>query len=100
MTPIDLDSALLLAAQDGDEHAFVRLLCRHRRGLELYCLLMIGERDAVEELMEDAALSAWRERGLGGRCSGAEIWLYGVATRQCFRAIGCEPPPLQGIEEP
>jgi RNA polymerase sigma-70 factor, ECF subfamily len=100
VTANDRDSALLLAAQDGDEHAFGRLVCRHRRGLELYCFLMIGDRDAVEELMEDAVLTAWRERGLGERCTGAEIWLYRVATRECFRAIGCEPPRSQGNAEP
>jgi DNA-directed RNA polymerase specialized sigma24 family protein len=97
---IDQDSALLLAAQDGDQHSFGRLLCRHRRGLELYCFLMIGDLDAVAELMENAVLTAWREREVGGRCTGAEIWLYGVATRECFRAIGSEPPPLQHIDEP
>jgi RNA polymerase sigma-70 factor (ECF subfamily) len=99
-TAIDQDSALLLAAQAGDEHAFGRLLGRHRRGLELYCLLMIGDRGAAGDLMDDAVLAAWRERGLGGLCTGAEIWLYRVATRECFRAIGCKPSPLRGNEEP
>lgn len=81
------DSALLLAAQAGDERAFGRLLHRHRDGLELYCILMIGDRDMAGDLVAAAMLTAWRERGLACPQTAAEIWLYGVVTRECFRAM-------------
>ena len=39
---IDEDRGLLAAARLGDERAFGRLIEHHRRGLELYCELMLG----------------------------------------------------------
>jgi DNA-directed RNA polymerase specialized sigma24 family protein len=83
------EPALLLAAQAGDERVFGRLLDRHRGGLELYCYLMIGgDRDSARHLLEDAVLTAWRERGLIGPHTKARMWLYQVTTRVCIEAAG------------
>jgi RNA polymerase sigma-70 factor (ECF subfamily) len=83
------EPALLLAARAGDERAFGRLVDRHRRGLELYCYLMIGgDRDSARHLLEDAVLSAWRERGLIGPHTKARMWLYQVTSRVCIEAVG------------
>jgi RNA polymerase sigma-70 factor, ECF subfamily len=81
------DRALLLAAQNDDERAFGNLLCRHRDGLALYCLLLVGDRNTAEELLANAMLAAWRERRQAGVCTAAEIWLYRVATRECLKAM-------------
>jgi DNA-directed RNA polymerase specialized sigma24 family protein len=84
VTAIDHDGALLVAAQKGDEGAFGRLLRRHHDGLELYCLLMVGDARVAQELMAQATLTAWRELGHACSHTEAEIWLYGVVTRECF----------------
>ena len=83
------EPALLLAAQAGDERAFGCLLDRHRGGLELYCYLMIGgDRDSARHLLEDAVLTAWRERGLVGPHTKTRMWLYRVTSRVCIEAAG------------
>jgi RNA polymerase sigma-70 factor (ECF subfamily) len=83
------EPALLLAARAGDERAFGRLLDRDRGGLELYCYLMIGgDRDSARYLMEDAVLTAWRERGLVRPQTKARMWLYRVTSRVCIEAAG------------
>ena len=82
------EPALLLAARAGDERAFGRLVDRHRGGLELYCHLMIGgDRDSARHLMEDAVLTAWRERLIGPHTK-SRMWLYRVTSRVCIEAVG------------
>ena len=83
------ERALLISAQARDERAFGRLLARHRGGLGLYCYLMIGgDRDSARHLLEDAVLTAWRERGLVGPHTKARMLLYRVTSRVCIEAAG------------
>jgi DNA-directed RNA polymerase specialized sigma24 family protein len=83
------EPAVLVAARAGDERAFGRVVDRLRGGLELYCYLMIGgDRDSARHLLEDAVLTAWRERGLVGPQTKARMWLYQVTSRVCIEAVG------------
>jgi len=66
------EAALLAAALAGDESAFGVLLERHRRGLECYCNLMLGDRHAAGDALADTAM----------------MWLYRVAVRVCCEATG------------
>lgn len=77
------DRALLVQARAGDERAFGRLLDHHRRGLELYCCLMLGDPDSAKRVMAETVLSAWRERDLDEPPMTARMWLYRVASRMC-----------------
>jgi DNA-directed RNA polymerase specialized sigma24 family protein len=102
MTRIDDDRderTLLARVRDGDELAFVRLLNHHRRGLGLYCLLMLGDPDAADDVIVETALTAWRERNLLHVQMTARMWLYRIAARRCFEALG-EPATSFGADDP
>jgi len=91
MTHVDEDGderTLLARARDGDELAFVRLLNHHRRGLGLYCLLMLGDPEVAHDVMAETALTGWRERNLVQPQTTARMWLYRIAVRLCFEALG------------
>jgi RNA polymerase sigma-70 factor (ECF subfamily) len=82
------DWALLDAACRGDERAFSVLLERYRAGLEEVCGLMLGDPQQAEHAMVEAALTAWRERGLASASSSLRMWLYRIAVRECLEALG------------
>jgi len=82
------EAALLAAALAGDESAFGVLLERHRRGLECYCNLMLGDRHAAGDALADTAMTAWRERALVEPEASVRMWLYRVAVRVCCEATG------------
>ncbi len=82
------EAALLAAARAGDESAFGVLLERHRRGLECYCYLMLGDPDAARYAIADTAMTAWRERAVVDPQASVRMWLYRVAVRVCCEAAG------------
>jgi RNA polymerase sigma-70 factor, ECF subfamily len=83
----DVDERILLdAAREGDERAFGVLLARHRGGLEVVCVLMLGDPDQAECAMRETVLTAWRERELAPASPTTRIWLYRIALRVCLEA--------------
>jgi len=81
---IDQDRGLLAAARLGDERAFGQLIEHHRRGLELYCELMLGCPDRAHEAVQETLLRGWRELDRVGVAAPARIWLYRLATGVCL----------------
>jgi DNA-directed RNA polymerase specialized sigma24 family protein len=80
------EHVLLDAARAGDERALGVLLDRHRRGLELYCYFMLGDRARARAALAETALAAWDARGAGGPATSARIWLYRLAVHVCAEA--------------
>lgn len=78
------EGSLLAAARAGDERAFGRLVECHRKGLEQFCLLMLGDRDGAKCVLEETVLCAWRERELVEPMATARIWLYRIAMLACL----------------
>ena len=70
-----------------DERAFHAVLECHRAGLEVFCVLMLGDPQQVEHAMRETVLTAWRERGLGRASPSARIWLYRIAVRACSEEL-------------
>ena len=75
---------LLTAARAGDELAFGCLAWRHRPGLELYCLLMLGCPHAAHDAVCETLLRGWCELCRGAPSACARIWLYRLATDVCL----------------
>jgi RNA polymerase sigma-70 factor (ECF subfamily) len=82
------ESVLLDAARHGDERAFGVLIERHRPGLEKVCCLMLGDPQQAEHAMQEAVLTAWRERGLAASSPSVRVWLYRIVVRVCSEALG------------
>jgi RNA polymerase sigma-70 factor (ECF subfamily) len=81
------EPALLAAAQRGDQRAFAGLLDRHRCGLQVLCLMMLGSRQGAERAMDETALIAWRARELVRPGTTVRMWLYRIATEVCVQHI-------------
>jgi RNA polymerase sigma-70 factor (ECF subfamily) len=78
---------LLTAARRGDEKAFGALLDRHRPGLQRFCFLMLGDTERGGQTLQDATLTAWRERDGASDCPSVRIWLHRIAIRACLEAL-------------
>jgi RNA polymerase sigma-70 factor (ECF subfamily) len=81
------DRALLAAARAGDESSFRLLADRHRPGLEVYCLLMLGCPDEADRVVRASLALAWHGIEHADRRPTARIWLYWVATQVCTAEI-------------
>src|SRR5918997_2296509 len=86
MTPTT-DNAVVEAARRGDEHAFARLVGRHKRELHVHCYRMIGSFEEAEDLVQETFLRAWRHRESFQGGPGFRAWLYRIATNACLDAI-------------
>lgn len=80
-------SSSSLGGQRDDLRAFDVLLERHRGGLEVFCVLMLGDPQRAERAMRQAVLMAWRERALARASPSTRIWLYRIAVRVCSDAL-------------
>lgn len=98
------DERDLLAARAGDEKAFGRLVERHRLGLELFCLLMLGCPHAAGDAVCETLLRGWTELHRSGPSASARTWLYRLATDVCLEDLaGTDEsrgrPPFDGVRD-
>src|SRR5918999_6181578 len=78
---------VLDAVRRGDEEAFVALVERYRRQLQVHCYRMLGSVNDAEDLVQETMLRAWRGRA---SCEGRSMfrtWLYRIATNACLNAL-------------
>jgi RNA polymerase sigma-70 factor (ECF subfamily) len=81
------EPSLLAAARAGDEQAFGRFASRHRPGLQLFCLLMLGCPDRAHDAVCETLLRGWRNVDRVASCASARIWLYRLATGVCLEDL-------------
>ena len=102
MMDIPDERSLIAAARAGDERAFGRLASRHRLGLNLFCLLMLGCPDRAHEAVCETLLRGWLSVHRVVPSTSARIWLYGLATDVCLEDLdGTDEsggrPPFDGV---
>lgn len=91
------ERSLLAAARAGDEQAFGLLASRHRPGLEVFCLLMLGCPHRAHDAVSETLLRGWRDVPHVARSASARIWLYRLATDVCLEDIdGTDESPVPG----
>jgi RNA polymerase sigma-70 factor (ECF subfamily) len=82
-----VDHSVLVAAQSGDEEAFVRLTAPHRQPLHRHCYRILGSLHDADDALQETMLRAWR--GIDGFQPRAPLnsWLYRIATNVCLRML-------------
>lgn len=99
MTPeLAVESALLAAAQGGDEQAFVRLTGAHRRALHRHCYRMLGSLDDADDALQETMLRAWRALPRYKPTAPLRAWLYQIATNVCLTAARHRARDRAGID--
>jgi RNA polymerase sigma-70 factor, ECF subfamily len=72
-----------------EKSAFVALVERHRRELQVHCYRMLGSFEESEDLVQETFLRAWRHRASFSprETSSFRAWLYRIATNACLDVL-------------
>ncbi len=81
------ETALLVAASEGDHDAFAALVQPLRAGLLTHCYRMLGSVQDAEEALQETLLRAYRASGKFEARSSVTTWLHSIATNACLTVI-------------
>src|SRR5258708_38940408 len=80
-------TALVLAAQAGDQIAFETLVGAYRADVLVHCYRLLGWLCDGEGLVQAALLRAWENRATLTSPGSYRAWLYRIATNLCLNAL-------------
>ena len=80
-------TALVRAAQAGDQKAFENLVQPYRRELLVHCYHMLGSLHDAEDLLQETLLRAWEKRATLTSPESYRAWLYRIATNLCLNTL-------------
>ncbi|HUA46931.1 MAG TPA: sigma-70 family RNA polymerase sigma factor [Solirubrobacteraceae bacterium] len=96
--PAGAESALLKAAQSGDQRAFGGLVEPYRRALTVHSYRMLGSPHDAEDVVQETLLRAWRNLGSYEPRAPLSSWLYRIATNASLDEIERRPRRPQPVE--
>ncbi len=71
-------------AQAGDSHAFGLLLRAHDERMRALAWKLLGDRDRMDDALQDAYVKAWRSLGSFRRDADFGTWLYRITYNACI----------------
>jgi RNA polymerase sigma-70 factor (ECF subfamily) len=77
-------TALVFAAQAGDQKAFEALVSAYQRELLVHCYRLLGSFHDAEDLVQETLLRAWEKRATLTSPGAYRAWLYRIATNLCL----------------
>jgi RNA polymerase sigma-70 factor (ECF subfamily) len=80
MTPVDVDTRLMIAVQCDDASSFAELLNRNRTLVVNYLSRMVVNRAIAEELAQDVFIRVYRSRQTYEPTAKFSTWLYRITT--------------------
>jgi RNA polymerase sigma-70 factor (ECF subfamily) len=66
------------------EQELLELFERHRNELRLHCYRMLGSSHDTDDVLQEAALRAWRAKASLEEPASVRAWLYRIASHVCF----------------
>src|ERR671929_384113 len=79
----DEDELVLARARAGDAEAFATLVERHDRPLRALAFRLLGDRDAMDDALQEAYVKAFRSLPRFDGRSSVRTWLYRVVYNAC-----------------
>jgi RNA polymerase sigma-70 factor, ECF subfamily len=84
-------TALVLAAQAGDQRAFEALVEPYQRELLVHCYRMLGSFHDAEDLLQETLLRAWEKCETFTSPGSFRAWMYRIATNLCLNTLTRQP---------
>jgi RNA polymerase sigma-70 factor (ECF subfamily) len=81
------EDELLAAARRGDHRAFAELLDAHDRPLRILAYRILGNRDDMDDAMQEAAVKAFVNLGSFNGRSSLGTWLHRVTYTTCLNLL-------------
>jgi RNA polymerase sigma-70 factor (ECF subfamily) len=75
---------LLEGARAGDQHAFGLLLRTHDERMRALAWKLLGDRDRMDDALQEAYLRAWRAIGSFRHDADFGTWLYRITYNACM----------------
>jgi RNA polymerase sigma-70 factor (ECF subfamily) len=85
------DGAAVRRVLDGDTEAFGILVERYRTELGRLAAGMLGDKDAAEDVLQEAFISAYRSLGSCRDPEKFRTWFYTIVTNRCRDALRRKP---------
>jgi RNA polymerase sigma-70 factor, ECF subfamily len=101
-TPLD-DTALTLAAREGDLDAFETLVRAHTPAAYAHALRFFGDGSAAEDVVQEVWIKVYRSLGSFDGRARFSTWLYRVVRNTCLdhlRQGKHRPIPVESLPEP
>ncbi|MQA17780.1 MAG: sigma-70 family RNA polymerase sigma factor, partial [Pseudonocardiaceae bacterium] len=75
---------LVARARDGDVDAFYSLIIRNDRGLRGLAFRLLGDRDAMDDALQESYLKAFRALPRFSGDAAFKSWLYRIVYNTCL----------------
>jgi RNA polymerase sigma-70 factor (ECF subfamily) len=93
------EAALVRAARNGDREAFMQLVRAYQAGVRAYARGLLGDREAAEDVAQEAFLRAWRGIGAFRGEAAFATWLYAIARRVALDEVRRPAVPTVPVEQ-